>query len=202
VLAALAAAGRRRLTFHAGMLGDGIVDAADAGILGDATPLGDPPLTTSILLGSHRLLLWASRDPRVRIVPSSRLHPAAVTSGIEGFCAVNFALQVDLVGNVGAETIGGRVVSGPGGALDFAVGACAAPGGRSIVALPSTTPKGASTIVPVLDGQTTTPGTRVHHVVTEHGVAELAGRSTDERAAALVAVAAPQHRDALRTALG
>ena len=202
VLGALADAGRRRLSFHAGMLGDGIVDVADSGMLGDATPLGDPPLTTSILLGSHRLLHWASTDARVEIVPSSRLHPAAVTSGIDGFCAVNFALQVDLVGNVGAETIGGRVVSGPGGALDFAVGACAAPDGRSIVALPSTTANGASTIVPVLDGQTTTPATRVHFVVTEHGVAELAGRSADERAAALIAVAAPQHRDTLRRSLG
>lgn len=197
---ALAAASARGVTLHSGMLGDGAIALGDAPVLGAAHPLGMPPLFASSLIGSGSLFEWARRERRVRLGHSGDIHPVRVTSTIPRFCAVNFALEVDLAGNVGAESVGGRVISGPGGQLDFATGACAAPGGRSIVVLTSTAAT-RSRIVARLSGPTTTPASRVHYVVTEHGVAELGGRTLEERAAALVAIADPAVRDDLRAAV-
>ncbi|MBX7161702.1 MAG: hypothetical protein K1X95_15550, partial [Acidimicrobiia bacterium] len=202
---ALAATSTRGVTIHSAMLGDGALALAGAPVLGDAHPLGLAPMFASSLIGSRHLFAWAAREPRVRLGHTSDVHAVKVTAGIDRFCAVNFALEVDLAGNVGAEAVGGRVVSGPGGQLDFATGACAAPGGRSVVVLASTTPQRpsrprASRIVERLSGPTTTPASRVHFVVTEHGVAELGGRTLAERATALVEVADPAFRDDLRAA--
>lgn len=197
VLRELAKAGRRGLTFHSGMLGDGHADIAASGIVGRETPLGQPPFTTTTLLGTERLFRWATGDRRVLLRPTSDVHPPGVTSTIEGFCALNFALEVDLAGNAGAEGVGGAIVSGSGGQLDLALGACAAPGGRSIIGLPSVTRRGASRIVRSLSGPVTTPNSRVQFVVTEHGVAELWGKSAEERAKALVRIADPRHREGL-----
>ena len=100
--------------------GDGAIALAGAPTLGRAHPFGIPPLFASSLIGSHRLFAWARQEPGVRLGHSTDIHPVRVTSTIPRFCAVNFALEVDLAGNVGAEAVGGRVVSGPGGQLDFA----------------------------------------------------------------------------------
>lgn len=211
---ALARSGARRVSLHSGMLGDGAIALAASSVLAAETPLGTPPLHAASLIGSNRLFRWAATDPRVQLAHTGTIHPVRVTSTIPRFCAVNFALEVDLGGNVGAEAVGGRVVSGPGGQLDFATGACAAPDGRSIVVLTATTPKraspgthsgarpggGRSRIVSRLSGPTTTPASRVHFVVTEHGVAELAGRTSAERAAALISIADPHARPGLRSA--
>ncbi|MCC7077766.1 MAG: hypothetical protein IT198_11620 [Acidimicrobiia bacterium] len=201
VLHQLVAQERRAITFHSGMLGDGHAHIADSPVVGRSTPLGDPPFTATTLLGTSTLFAWAERDDRVRLESTAHVHPPGITSAIDGFCAVNFALEVDLGGNAGAEQVGSRTVSGPGGQLDLATGACAAPRGRSIVALPSTTPQGASRIVPHLSGRTTTPSTRVQFVVTEHGVAEIWGVDGAEKADRLISVAAPVHRPALRAAV-
>lgn len=207
---ALARSRARKVSLHSGMLGDGAMALADSPVLGTATPLGAPPLHAASLIGGAGLFHWAALDARVELAHTGAIHPVAVTSTIPRFCAVNFALEVDLAGNVGAEAVGGRVVSGPGGQLDFATGACSAPGGRSIVVLTATTPSrasgdagtgnGVSRIVACLSGPTTTPASRVHYVVTEHGVADLRGRTVDERAAALIAIADPEARPGLRSA--
>ncbi|MFN8104521.1 MAG: acetyl-CoA hydrolase/transferase C-terminal domain-containing protein [Acidimicrobiia bacterium] len=202
----LARASARGVVLHSGMLGDGVIELADSPVLGTEHPSGLPPLLASSLIGSRALFAWARTEPRVRLAHTGAIHPVAVTAAIPRFCAVNFALEVDLAGNVGAEAAGGRTLSGPGGQLDFATGACAAPGGRSIVVLASSTTAtptrpARSRIVAKLSGPTTTPASRVHYVVTEHGVAELAGRTLDQRAAALVAIADPAFRCDLRSTL-
>lgn len=202
----LARVSARGVVLHSGMLGDGAIDLAASPVLGAAHPFGLPPLLASSLIGSRALFAWAATEPRVRLVHTGAIHPAGVTAAIPRFCAVNFALEVDLAGNVGAEAAGGRVLSGPGGQLDFATGACASPGGRSIVVLTSSTTASPtrparSRIVAKLSGTTTTPASRVHYVVTEHGVAELAGRTLGQRAAALADIADPAFRHELRSGL-
>ncbi len=201
VIASLLRAGRRALSVHSGMLGNAMVDLALSGRTARATPLGDPPFHAGLLLGDTRLFAWAENNPQVKLGNTDTVHAIAVTSAITSLTCINFALQVDFAGNTNAEAIGTRRFSGAGGQLDFAMGACAAPKGRSIVAITSQTRKGASKIVPSLNGPTTTPGSRVHFVVTEHGAVDLRGKTSEERALTLISIAAPEHRSRLLEAL-
>ncbi len=127
-------------------------------------------------------------------------HDMTRLSAMERFVAVNTALQVGLDGAANVEAVGGRTVSGPGGHPDFAAGASRSPGGLSIVALPATS-AGRSNIVAVPEA-VSTPRSDVDLVVTEHGVADLRGVPAGERAERIVAVAAPEARDDLWSALG
>ncbi len=134
----------------------------------------------------------------------SYTHDPEVIASLDGFTAINSAIEVDLLGQVNAEQVRGRQVSGTGGAIDFCRGAARSRRGRSIVALPSTAGGGAvSRIVASLAPSVATlTRTDVDYVITEHGVARLSGRTVEERAEALVAVAAPEHREELGNAWG
>lgn len=132
---------------------------------------------------------------RLRLVPSDLTHDIDRLAGFELFTAVNSALEVGLDGAVNVEVLDGRPVAGIGGHADFCAAAARSDGGLSIVALPATR-RGRSTIVPAVE-QVSTPGTDVHVVVTEHGVADLRGTDGAERRRRLVAVAAPEFRDRL-----
>jgi acetyl-CoA hydrolase len=114
--------------------------------------------------------------------------------------AVNSAVEVDLTGQVNAEQAGGAIVGGIGGQADFARAASRSPGGCSIIALPATATGGASRIVARLSGPVTTPRADVDVVVTEHGAADLRGRTLAERRLRLIAVAAPGAREGLERA--
>src|SRR6202012_3210226 len=127
-------------------------------------------------------------------------HDVTGISAIGRFAAVNPALQVGLDGAVNVEQVGGRVVAGPGGHPDFCAGASRSPGGLSIIALPATA-GGRSTIV-VRPDVVSTPRCDVDVVVTEHGVADLRHLDDQERAGQLIAIAAPEHRDALLAEAG
>jgi acyl-CoA hydrolase len=113
--------------------------------------------------------------------------------------AINSAIEVDLTGQVSADSIGGRMYSGVGGQMDFVRGASLSPGGKPVIALPSTTRRGDSRIVPVLKEGAGVVTTRahVHYVVTEYGVANLYGKNLRQRAAAMTEIAHPDHREAL-----
>lgn len=134
---------------------------------------------------------------RLELVNVSQSHDLGVLCRIKRFVAVNTAIEIGLDGSVNVETAGGRVVAGPGGHPDFALGAVASPGGLSIVAATSTA-GGRSTIVktPVV---VSTPRSDVDVVVTEYGVADLRDCTDAERASRLVSIAHPEHRKALRT---
>jgi acetyl-CoA hydrolase len=121
-----------------------------------------------------------------------------VLAATPAFCAINSALQVDLGGNVNSMVYRGKVVGGVGGGADFAEGG--ARGEASVIALFSTTRDGASTIVAQAEA-VSIPGGHVTHVVTEHGVAKLRGLAGSDRARAMVALAAPQHREPLAAAI-
>ncbi len=137
---------------------------------------------------------------RLRLVSVEETHDISLLSSIERFVGLNTALQLGLDGSVNVERIGGRVVSGIGGHADFCAGASRSPGGVSIVALRSMNKHGESTIVPRVE-TVSTPHCDVEVVVTEHGVADLRGLDDPVRARRIIEVAAPEHRDALRSAL-
>src|SRR5262249_35009832 len=131
--------------------------------------------------------------------PASYTHGHKVLSGINRLAAINSALQVALDGSVNSETLNGITIGAIGGQLDFVRGANASPGGRAIIALPATAPDGSSRIVARVE-TVTTPRADVDAIVTEWGVAELRGVSLSERARRMIAIAAPEHREALERA--
>jgi 4-hydroxybutyrate CoA-transferase len=192
-------ANRRGLRIHSETFGDAMVDLVGAG----AVRLGaaEPALTATFITGTRRLYEFADRNPELQLLPVEMTnHPATIAS-MPSMVAVNSAVEVDLTGQVNAEAIDGRLHSGVGGHLDFAVGAGLAPGGRYIVAMPSGAAGGSrSRIVPVLGASSpvTVPRSLAGYVVTEYGVAELRGKTLDERAAALIAISHPDHRKRLR----
>ena len=113
--------------------------------------------------------------------------------------AINSAVEIDLTGQVCADSIGHRIISGVGGQMDFIRGACLSKGGKPIIALPATTKKGGSRLVCTLKPGAGVVTTRphVHYVVTEYGVAYLFGKTLRERSRAMIAIAAPEHREGL-----
>jgi acyl-CoA hydrolase len=160
-------------------------------------------VVTGIALGSDRLYNFLSRNLDILFRPVTYTHNVTVLAQLANFVAVNAAIEVDLFGQVNGETLNGRQVSGVGGLVDFMRGARASAGGRSIVALTATAKGGTlSHIVPALQpGQTaTTLRVDADFVVTEHGTADLRYKSVDERAQALIAIAAPQFRAMLQQA--
>lgn len=155
-------------------------------------------------MGTRRLFDFAHDNPLVNMESSAFVHDPEVVARLDRFVSINSALEVDLGGQVTAESLGARQVAGIGGQFDFVLGASRSRGGMSIIALPSTGRDGAvSRIVPRLGAgaAVTTPRYLADWVVTEHGAARLRGRGERERAAALIAVAHPDFRAELDRAL-
>ena len=194
----LCASGVSDLRFY-GMGIDAIAALDAAGRL-RAPGAGRPAALCAELMGTTTLYEYAHDNPALEMHPFETILDPARIATFEGFVSVNSAVQVDLAGQANVENLGGIQLSGVGGGFDFAQGAWLSPGGRSIIAMPSTNRRGdVSRIVARLD-----PGTPVavprhftQYVVTEHGVADLTGLGLRERAEALIAVAAPRFRDEL-----
>lgn len=188
--------GHADLGVHSGMITDGVLGLVEKGVVTGARKEIDPgTVVTGTALGSTRLYDGlAAMDVELR--PVSYTHSAAVLSRLGSLVSINAAVEVDLIGQVGAEVRRGVHVGAIGGQVDFSR-AASLTGARSIIALRSTS-RGESTIVASLgDGVVSTGRTDVDVVVTEHGVAHLSGCTDAERTRRLVAVAAPEHRDGL-----
>jgi acyl-CoA hydrolase len=195
--------GHRELGIHSAVIGDGVVELIEAGVVTDARKPFDMGVTVAgLLMGTRRLYDFAQRNPRVRLAPASHTHATAVMAALPNFFAINGAVEVDLSGQVNAESSNGRYIGAVGGQVDFVRGANTSPGGRALMVLPSSAKGGRiSRIVPrLVDGVVTTARSDVDAVVTEFGIAELRGKSLRERAKALIAVAHPDHREALERA--
>ena len=191
----------RDLGVHTKMFSDGVVDLVEAGVVTGARKRVHPGLiVSSFVLGTERLYRFVDRNPMVSMQDSSYTNDPRVIAAHDEMVAVNSAIEVDLTGQVCADSIGPRFWSGIGGQLDFIRGAARAPHGRPIIAMPSTALDGTrSRIVSQLApgaGVVTTRGD-VYFVVTEYGIAALHGRSVRERAQALVDIAHPAFREAL-----
>jgi 4-hydroxybutyrate CoA-transferase len=190
---------RRDLGLHSGLLGDGICLLMESGALTGARKSVDRnEIVTNAVYGIRRLYDLAAHAPfSFRNVAYT--HAAGVLARIENLVSINSAVEVDLLGQVNAESVAGRQVSGVGGAVDFARGAALSAGGRSILALPSRANGGRSRIVARLGRQTPVTWGRsdVGIVVTEQGSADLRGLTAPQRAKALIAIAHPSVRDEL-----
>jgi len=193
----------RDLGIHSGLLTDELVELVRQGAVTNARKEVLPGRTIGgVAIGSPRLRDFLHDNPAVELHPIATTHGAGTLSRLSRLVAVNSALEVDIHGQINAEMLGSRYVGGIGGQLDYMHAAAAAERGLSVIALPSTTrPSGASRIVPALSGHcVTTCRSAVDVVVTEHGVADLRGRSQEQRARDIIAIADPAHRDALERA--
>jgi acyl-CoA hydrolase/GNAT superfamily N-acetyltransferase len=193
--------GKKDLGLHSEMISDGVIDLIEAGVITCRKKTAHPgKAVTSFCMGSRRLYDYVHDNPFFEFLPTEYVNDPAVIARNDRMISINSALQVDLTGQVCADSIGSRFYSGIGGQVDFIRGAARSREGRSILALPSTAKDGKiSRIVPILSegaGVVTTRGD-VHTVVTEYGVAELKGRTVRERALALISIAHPDFRRGL-----
>ncbi len=191
----------RELGLHSGVIPDSVVSLVERGVITNARKGQDAGcIVTGGLFGSARLKTFADANPGLQMRAADYTHSVRVMAGLHALHSINSAIEIDLSGQVNSEVAGGRYLGAVGGQADFVRGAQASAGGRSILALPSTTPDGRhSRIVASLDGRpVTTSRADVDLVVTERGVADLRGRSLRQRAQLLAAIAAPAFRDQLQ----
>jgi 4-hydroxybutyrate CoA-transferase len=195
---------KKDLGIHTEMFSDGVVELFESGVItGEAKTLHKGKIVSSFVLGSQRSFDFLDNNPSVEFHPTDYVNDPFVIAQNDRMVAINSALAVDITGQVCADSLGRSIYSGFGGQVDFIRGASRSRGGKPIIALPSTAKGGqVSRIVDVLaEGSgVVTSRADVHYVVTEHGVADLHGRSLRERAEALVACAHPDFRDELRCA--
>jgi acyl-CoA hydrolase len=194
------------LGIHTELFTDTVVDLVEAGVVtGAAKEINTGKIVSSFVLGTPRLYRFIDDNPMVEMRPVDYTNDTAVIRRFRKMVAINSAIEVDLSGQVVADSIGHRLYSGVGGQMDFIRGAALAEEGRAIIALPSTAAGGmASRITASLRPGAGVVTTRAHvrTVVTEWGVAELFGRSLAERAHALIQIAHPAFRDELLRAAG
>lgn len=187
------------LGIHTELLSDSVIDLVEAGVVTGIHKAGNRGrIVTTFALGSRRLYDFCDRNDAVQFLPVDEVNDPRAIGQEPNFVSINATLEVDLFGQCASETLGTTYWSGSGGQADFARGAQYSDGGDGFIVLRSTTQQGrVSRIVPTLKtgAVVTTQKNTVDNVVTEHGVAELQGRTLEERAAALISVAAPQHRD-------
>jgi acetyl-CoA hydrolase len=195
---------KRHLGIHSELFSDGIVDLVEAGVIdGEAKTLHRGKLVAGFLLGSRRLFDWAHNNAMVELHPTDYVNDPFVIAQHKRMVAINSALQVDLTGQVCADSIGPRFYSGAGGQVDFIRGAARSEEGVPIIALPATALAGKlSRIVPALDEGAGVVTSRydVHYVITEYGVAQLHGCTLARRARALINIAHPDFREDLLAA--
>ena len=198
----LALMDKHDLGVHTEMFTDTIVDLVEAGVVnGSRKERNRGKIVAAFMMGTRRLYEFANDNPMVEMRPVDFTNDTHVIRSFSRMTAINSAIEIDLTGQIVADSIGHRMYSGVGGQMDFIRGASLASEGRAIIALPSTAQSGArSRLVASIQEGAGVVTTRAHArtVVTEHGVADLWGRSLRERAKALIAVADPAFRDQLQ----
>lgn len=195
---------KRDLGVHTEMLGDGILKLVECGAVNNSRKTFLPgKMVATFALGSRRLYQFMHQNPMIEMHPSNTTNDPWLAGQNDKLMAINASLQVDLLGQCGSESIGHLPYSGTGGQADFVRAANRSRGGKAFIVLPSTARNDTiSRIVPTLSPGThvTTSKNDVNYVVTEYGVAQLRGKSAKQRADALIAIAHPDFRTALREA--
>lgn len=194
--------GHEDLGVHTEMFTDGLVDLCERGVITNRKKTRfHGRVVASFAMGTERLHAFVDENPFVELHPSDVVNDPLEIMEQRAMMAINSAIQIDLTGQVCADSIGDRIYSGIGGQMDFMRGAVRSEGGKAFIALPSTAKGGSiSRIVGRLDpgaGVVTTRG-HVQYVVTEHGIVNLRGKNLRQRAELLIAIAHPDHRDELR----
>lgn len=193
----------KNLGLHTEMLSDGVIPLIESGVIDNSMKkLNRGKTVTSFMVGTRKLYDFVDDNTSVRVMNINYVNDTSVIRQNPKVIAINSAIEIDLTGQVCADSIGTYQFSGIGGQMDFIRGASLSQGGKPIIALPSTTNKGISRIVPFLKegaGVVTTRG-HVQWVVTEYGIVNLYGKSLKQRGRALIEIAHPDHREALEKA--
>lgn len=188
------------LGIHTEMFSDGVLPLIERGVItGKFKKKYREKIVSTFLMGSRKLYDFVNDNPIVAMLDCSYVNDTSIIRQNPKTTAINSAIEIDITGQVCADSIGTRMYSGVGGQMDFIRGASLSEGGKAIIALPSTTSKGESRIVPVLKEGAGVVTTRahVHYVVTEFGVAHLYGKDLKQRAEALAKIAHPDHHEAI-----
>lgn len=192
---------KRDLGVHSEMISDGAVDLMEAGVITNRRKTFHPGRSlVSFLMGTRRVYDFAHDNPAVEMAPVDFVNDPNVIAQNDNLVSINSCIEVDLTGQVVSTSVGLRQISGVGGQMDFVRGATASRGGRTIMALPSTAQHGTvSKIVPLINAgaAVTTSRCDVDYVVTEFGIAQLAGRTLRDRARQLIQIAHPDFRSDL-----
>jgi acyl-CoA hydrolase len=191
----------KHLGIHTEMFSDGVIPLCESGAIDNSKKHKHPgKLVTGFVMGSNKLYEFVDDNSEVVFLDIEYINNIQTISRNPNMVSINSALQIDLSGQVCADSIGTHIYSGVGGQLDFVLGSSLSANGRSILAFPSTAGQGKySRIVPVLaqGSGVVTPRGSVHYVVTEHGIANLRGKSLRERTKALIAIAHPAFQEQL-----
>lgn len=197
-------ANKRHLGVHTELFSDGVIPLVESGVItNERKTLHPGKIVAGFVLGTQRLYKFVDNNPIIELHPSEYVNDPYVIRQNEKMVAINSAIEVDLTGQVCADSIGSRLYSGVGGQLDFIRGASRSKGGKPIIALPSAaTLKDGTRVSKIVaslkpGAGVTTTRNDVHFIVTEHGVADLYGRTIRERARALIAIADPEFREEL-----
>jgi acyl-CoA hydrolase len=193
----------QRLGVHTEMFSDGLIDLVEKGVVtGEEKRVLPNAVSACFAMGSKRLYDFIDDNPMVVFKDAAYTNDTAIIRQNPKVVAINSAIEIDITGQVCADSIGSFQYSGVGGQMDFIRGASLSKGGKPIIAMPSVTGKGASKIVPFLKeaASVTTTRAHVHYVVTEWGVAFLYGKNLRQRAKALIEIAHPNHRESLEQA--
>ena len=192
---------KKNLGIHTEMFSDGAVDLVEAGVINNRLKnFHTGKMIATFLLGTKKLYDFVHNNPMVNLYPASYTNDPLIAGQNDNLVSINSCVQIDLLGQVCSETIGSTQISGTGGQVDFIRASAISKGGRSIIAMPSTTGKGnISKIVPVLDegAVVTTNRCDVEYVITEYGIANLKSRTVRDRARMLINIAHPDFRDNL-----
>ncbi|MBI3164503.1 MAG: 4-hydroxybutyrate CoA-transferase, partial [Chloroflexi bacterium] len=195
---------KRDLGIHTELFSDGVIDLVNAGVLTNARKSLHPgKIVAGFILGTQKLYDWVNDNPMVEMHPTEYVNDPFIIAQNERMVAVNSAIEVDLTGQVCADSIGPKLYSGVGGQLDFIYGASRSKGGVPVIALPSAAVMrdGASiskiTAMLKPGAGVVTSRNHVRFIVTEYGIADLYGKTIRQRAQALIAIAHPQFREDL-----
>ena len=191
--------GKRWLGVHSGLLPEGIVDLVEKGVIDNSQKgLKNGKIVTTTIIGTDKLFKFVHNNRSVESYPSNYTHNQVTLAKINKLHSISSAIQVDLMGQINAETVGGIQVSGVGGHTDFVCGTALSKGGKSIIVTSSaSTNEKKSRIVPFLNKGSSVTSLRhdIDYVVTEYGIAFLRGKTLNERAKALIQIAHPKFRD-------
>lgn len=193
--------GHKDLGLHSGVIPDAAIDLIESGVITNCYKGIDQGVSvTGGLFGSRRSIEFAHKNPLIELRRAAYTHSAKTMAQIRNYYTINSAVEMDLTGQVNAEVAGGRYVGAVGGQVDFVRGARLGEGGRSIMAMTSTTPNGkhSKIVVDLASSPVTTARSDVDMVVTEHGIADLWGLDLPARAEALIEIAHPDFRQRLR----
>jgi len=200
---------KKDLGVHSELFSDGVIELVEAGVITNTRrSIHRGKITAGFIIGTNRLYRWVHDNPLIELHPTEYINDPFVIAQNERQVAINSAIEVDLTGQVCADSIGPKMFSGIGGQLDFIYGASRAKGGVPIIALPSTATMKDGTLVSKIVSMlkpgagVVTGRNHVHYVITEYGVADLYGKTLRQRAQALINIAHPDFREELRRQSG